>query len=423
MRSELPPRDPSLSTTLSQSNQTVQFVVVPPVPLFSCPLSQTAQIAQYEIRSLTFSMPPPAFRTCSINALATTSTSTSTVPLTQQSYRPAHVEDLQRDLDLMKSGERAYLEQFRMMQEDLATRGTTKDTHVIDLDDVDDVGLHDRLRVVAERREAEFTFLSEAVVERDPASGAGGTSQAPSTSASGTGGVVGSKYGQDVEDQKPDIKPGLCLDYFDRLGVRLQERALQKVNKLEEVVEMLQKEKEVKEKEEKEKEARELEKKVRRKAKKLETERELALNRERIVALEQKFFELGNRPPVIAAALPPIANSVSELQNVSGVSTEGTNSNSAAAVSATSALLWMSTLTPPNLPVSDAFNPDIDELILSQFRVVNVDEFKHPSTFDNEDIYGLAVDFGDMGDSFSNLTQQYALMVQAPIVGAQPNLV
>ena len=116
----------------------------------------------------------------------------------------------------------------------------------------------------------------------------------------------------------------------------------------------------------------------------METERELALNRERIVALEQKFFELGNRPPVIAAVLPPIANSVSELQNVSGVSTGGTNSNSAAAVSATSALLRMSTSTPPNLPVSGAFDPDIDELMLSQFHVVNVDEFKQPSTFDNE---------------------------------------
>ena len=401
----------------------MQFVVVPPVPLFSCPLSQTAQTAQYEVRSSTFSMPPPAFRTCSTNALATTSTSTSTIPLTQQSYRLAHVEDFQRDLDLMKSGKRAYLEQFRTMQEDLATKGTAKDTPVIDLDDVDDVGLHDRLRVEAERREAELTLLAEAVAERDPASGAGGTSQAASTSASGTGGVVGSKSGQDVEDQKPDIKPGLCLDYFDRLGARLRERALQKVNKLEEVVEMLQKEKEVKEKEEKEKEARELEKKARRKAKKLETERELALNREKIVALEQKFFELGNRPPMIAAALPPIANSVSELQNVSRVSTGGTKSNSAAAVLATSALLRMSTSTPPNLPVSGAFDPDIDELMLSQFRVVNVDEFKQPLTFDNEDIYSLAVDFGDMEDSFSNLTQQYALMVQAPVVGAEPNLV
>ena len=186
---------------------------------------------------------------------------------------------------------------------------------------------------------------------------------------------------------------------------------------------MLQKEKEVKEKEEKEKEARELEKKARQKAKKLETERELALNSERIVALEQKFFELGNRPPMIAAALPPIANSVSELQNVYGVSTRGTNSNFAAAVLATSALLRMSTSTPPNLPVSGAFDPDIDELMLSQFRVVHVDEFKHPLTFDNEHIYGLEVDFGDMGDNFSNLTQMYALMVQAPVVGAQPNLV
>ena len=203
----------------------------------------------------------------------------------------------------------------------------------------------------------------------------------------------------------------------------LAREALLKVNKLEEVVKMLQKEKEVKEKEEKEKEARELEKKARRKAKKLETERELALNRERIVASKQKFFELGNRPPVIAAPLPPIANSVNELQNMSGVSTGGTNSNSAAAVLATSALLRMSTSTPPNLPVSGAFDPDIDELMLSQFRIVNVDEFKHPSTFDNEDIYGLAVDFGDMGDSFSNLTQHYALMVQALVVGAEPNLV
>ena len=82
VRSELPPHDPSLSTTLSQSNQTVQSTVVPPVPLFSCPLSQTAQTGRYEVRSPTFSMPPPAFRTCSTNALATTSTSTSTVPLT-----------------------------------------------------------------------------------------------------------------------------------------------------------------------------------------------------------------------------------------------------------------------------------------------------------------------------------------------------
>ena len=389
----------------------MQSAVVPFFPLFSYPLSQTAQTAWYEVRSLTFSMPPSAFRTCSTNALATTSTSTSTVPLTQQSYHPPYVEDLQRDLDLMKSGEHAYLEQFRTMQEDLATRGTTKDTLVIDLDDVDDVGLHDKLRVAVERREAELTFLAEAIAERDPASGAGRTSQGASTCASGTGSVVGSKSGQDVEDQKPDIKLGLSLDYFEKLGARLRERALQKVNKLEEVVEMLQMEKEVKEKEEKEKEARELEKKARQKANKLETERELALNRERIVALEQKFFELGNRPPVIAAALPPIVNSVSKLQNVSGVSTGGTNSNSAAAVSATSALLRMSTSTPPNLSVSGAFDPDIDELMLSQFRVVNVDEFKHPSTFKNEDIYGLAVDFGGMGDSFSNLTQQYALMV------------
>ena len=126
------------------------------------------------------------------------------------------MEDLQRDLDLMKSGERAYLEQFWTMQEDLATRGTAKDTPVIDLDDVDNVGLHDRLRVAVERREVELTLLTEAIAERDPASGAGGTSQAASTSTSGMGGVVGSKSGEDVEDQKPDIKPGLCLDYFDR---------------------------------------------------------------------------------------------------------------------------------------------------------------------------------------------------------------
>ena len=288
---------------------------------------------------------------------------------------------------------------------------------------MDNVDLHDRLRVAAKRREAELTLLVEAVAEPDQASGAGGTSQAASTSASGTEGVVGSKSGQDVEDQKPDIKPGLCLDYFDRLGARLRERALQKVNKLEEVVEMLQKEKDVKEKEEKEKEARELEKKARQKAKKLETERELALNRERIVALEQKFFELGNHPLVIATALPPIANSVSELQNVSRVSTGGTSySNSAAMVSATSTLLRMSTSTPPNLLVS-VFDPDIDELMLSQFRVVHVNEFKHPSTFNNKDIYGLAIDFGDMEDNLSNLTQRYALMVQALVVGVQPNLV
>ena len=104
------------------------------------------------------------------------------------------------------------------------------------------------------------------------------------------------------------------------------------------------------------------------------------------MALEQKFFELGNRPPVIATTLLPIANSMSELQNVSRVSTGGTNSNSAAAMSATFALLRMSTSTPPNLPVTGAFDPNINELMLSQFHVVNVNEFKHPSTFDNEDI-------------------------------------
>ena len=63
----------------------------------------------------------------------------------------------------------------------------------------------------------------------------------------------------------------------------------------------------------------------------------------------------------------------------------------------------MSTST-PNLSMSGAFDPDIDELMLSQFHVINIDEFKHASTVNNEDIYGLAVDFGDMGDSFSNLT-------------------
>ena len=110
VRSELPPCDPSLSPTLSQSNQTMRSAVDPPVPFFSCLLSQTAQIARYEVCSSTFSMPPPIFRTCSTTALATTSTSTLVVPLTQQSYRPTHVEDLQRDLDLMKSSERAYLE-------------------------------------------------------------------------------------------------------------------------------------------------------------------------------------------------------------------------------------------------------------------------------------------------------------------------
>ena len=87
----------------------------------------------------------------------------------------------------------------------------------------------------------------------------------------------------------------------------------------------------MKEKEEKEKEARELEKKARQKAKKLETEKELALNRERIVALEQKFIELRNRPPATATTLPPNANSTRELQNVSRMSTGGTNSTSAAA--------------------------------------------------------------------------------------------
>ena len=57
------------------------------------------------------------------------------------------MKDLQRDLDLMKSGERSYLEQFRTMQEDLATRGTAKDIPDIDLDDVDDVGLQDNVGV------------------------------------------------------------------------------------------------------------------------------------------------------------------------------------------------------------------------------------------------------------------------------------
>ena len=52
-----------------------------------------------------------------------------------------------------------------------------------------------RLRVAAERKEVELTLLAEAVAERDPASGAGGTSQAASTSALGMGGVVGSKSG------------------------------------------------------------------------------------------------------------------------------------------------------------------------------------------------------------------------------------
>ena len=80
----------------------------------------------------------------------------------------------------MKSGEHAYLEQFRTMQEDHATIETAKDTPVIDLDDVDDVGPHDRLRVAAERKEAELTFLAEAVAKHDPASGAGRTSQASS---------------------------------------------------------------------------------------------------------------------------------------------------------------------------------------------------------------------------------------------------
>ena len=86
------------------------------------------------------------------------------------------MEDFQRDLDLMKSGEHAYLEQFQTMQEDLAMRGTAKDTPIINLDDVDDVGLHDRLRVAAERREAELTLIAEAVAERDLASEAGRTS-------------------------------------------------------------------------------------------------------------------------------------------------------------------------------------------------------------------------------------------------------
>ena len=170
--------------------------MVPPVPLFSCLLSQTAQTVQYEVRSPTFFMPPPIFRTCSTTASPTISTSTSIVPLTHRLKPLAQVEDLQRDLDLMKSGERAYLDQFWMMQEDLATRGTAKDEPIIDLDNVDNVGLQDRLKVAAERREAELTLLTEAVTERDPTSGAKGTSQAASTFASDMGGVVESKSGQ-----------------------------------------------------------------------------------------------------------------------------------------------------------------------------------------------------------------------------------
>ena len=83
----------------------------------------------------------------------------------------------------------------------------------------------------------------------------------------------------------------------------------------------------------------------------------------------------------------------------------------------------MSTTTPPNLPVSGAFDPEFDELMLIQFLIVHVDKFKHHSTFDIEDIYSLAVDFGDVGYSFFNLSQLYALMVQAPFIATQPNLV
>ena len=140
------------------------------------------------------------------------------------------------------------------------------------------------------------------------------------------------------------------------------------------------------------------------------------------MALEQKFIELRNRLFATTATLPPIANSTSKLQNVSGVSTGGTNFASTIAVSATSALLRMSTSTPPNLLVSGTFDPEFDELMLSQFPVVHVDEFKHYSTFDNKDIYSLVVDFEDVGDSFSNLTQRYALLIQAPFVAIQPNL-
>jgi hypothetical protein len=72
----------------------------------------------------------------------------------------------------------------------------------------------------------------------------------------------------------------------------------------------------------------------------------------------------------------------------------------------------MSQLNPSLLSVSVADDPEFDDLALSQFPFVHVPERVHRPSVQDDDPYSLEVDLGDLEVSFTNLTEQYAPVVQ-----------
>ncbi len=83
----------------------------------------------------------------------------------------------------------------------------------------------------------------------------------------------------------------------------------------------------------------------------------------------------------------------------------------------------MSNMNPSLLSVSATPEPEVDDLDLSQFHYMHVPESLHCSSVHEDDPYSLDVDLGDVEISFTNLTEQYAPHVQAPLAAAQPAVV
>jgi hypothetical protein len=106
-------------------------------------------------------------------------------------------------------------------------------------------------------------------------------------------------------------------------------------------------------------------------------------------------------PSLPVSLIPALA---SELHNISGVST---NSASATA-SAASGLRHLASGEAAQTGVSVTLELDVDDLALSQFPFAHVPELTHRPSMHDDDPYDLDVDLGDMEQSFSSLTEQYA---------------
>ena len=124
-------------------------------------------------------------------------------------------------------------------------------------------------------------------------------------------------------------------------------------------------------------------------------------------------MKTGAVPTLPRISTPVLASEI----HVSGVSTG--NSPSATASAAASGLRRLSHANPAHVSVSATPDQEYDDLELSQFPFVHVASPLHRASFDDEAPLSLEVELDDLEVSFTNLTQQYAPLVQAPLAGGQ----